>query len=588
MGITSPQKAAKWLEAAAVGADVSTRLAFTVLIAAGGALIANGAWPGVWLVISVATQIAALLVGAPLRSDVQAQVSPARRRAVFASAVLSAAVFAASGPLLWFDGGSGGRLFAVIVLAGGMINAAMQAGDSPRMLWAVCAPFMIALLTLPIVSMTSANGAERQVAELTLLAIALIVVHLGLAGHRHVEASRQLKRALQDAERERERAEGASRAKSDFLGVMSHELRTPLNGVLGMAQAMSGEPLSPLQRARLDVIHRSGENLLLLLNDLLDISEIDTARLEMAAGLVEVATLAAQTQTLFRPLTAGKALELRMEVLPSAGAVRTGDPLRVRQVLHNLVGNAVKFTEAGEVFVRIFGDDQELVFEVADTGPGLAPDQLDTLFQRFTQHDASSTRRYGGSGLGLAIARGLAQLMGGDVTVRSAPGEGAVFTARLRLPHAELPLGVAAPAEPQPAAHPLRVLAAEDNPTNQLVLKTLLEQVGVDVHLVADGQAAVDTWRDGRWDLVLMDVQMPIMDGLAATREIRAIETAERRLRTPIVAVTANACAERAAEYEEAGLDGLVPKPIQLGQLLAGMERALDRAGQELTARTAA
>jgi CheY-like chemotaxis protein/anti-sigma regulatory factor (Ser/Thr protein kinase) len=259
-------------------------------------------------------------------------------------------------------------------------------------------------------------------------------------------------------------------------------------------------------------------------------------------------------------------------------------------VLHNLVGNAIKFTEAGEVRVRITGDDDHLIFEVADTGPGVAPEQLETVFEQFTQSDASSTRRYGGSGLGLAIARGLAHLMGGDVSARSAPGQGAIFTARLKLPPADVPVASGAPALTAEAAGTrLRVLAAEDNQTNQLVLKTLLQQVGIDVHVTGDGEAAVAAWRAGRWDLVLMDIQMPVMDGVAATRAIRALEAAERLPRTPIVAVTANATAERAAEYLAAGMDGLCPKPIQLSQLLNAIEQVLDGAPpQEIAARPAA
>jgi CheY-like chemotaxis protein len=248
-------------------------------------------------------------------------------------------------------------------------------------------------------------------------------------------------------------------------------------------------------------------------------------------------------------------------------------------VLHNLVGNAVKFTEAGHVSVLISGSPEELVFEVCDTGPGVTPEDARDLFQHFGLRDASTTRRHGGSGLGLAIARGLAELMDGEVTVRSTPGEGSVFTARLRLSEAVPAPAAQPPALKAAAAGPrLRVLAAEDNPTNQLVLRTLLEQVGVDVHIVADGEAALAAWRAAAWDLVLMDIQMPKMDGVAAARAIRAWEAVERRARTPIVAVTANGSAEEAAEYMAVGMDGVAPKPIQLGQLVAVIADVTSRA----------
>jgi CheY-like chemotaxis protein/anti-sigma regulatory factor (Ser/Thr protein kinase) len=264
--------------------------------------------------------------------------------------------------------------------------------------------------------------------------------------------------------------------------------------------------------------------------------------------------------------------------LPSAGGWREGDATRVRQVLHALVGNAVKFTETGSVMATISGGGDQLVFEISDTGPGMSPQRLGGLFGHFDQNDASATRRYGGSGLGLGIARGLARLMDGDVTAESEPGRGSIFTARMTLPAAKPSLPAQADA-PKPPPGPrriqdrLRVLAAEDNPTNQLVLRTLLEQVGVTVHLVGDGEEAIDAWRTAHWDVVLMDIRMPGVDGVAATRAIRALEAAEQRPRTPIVAVTADT--EQQAEYLAAGMDGLVAKPIQLAQLIGAIEAAL-------------
>jgi CheY-like chemotaxis protein len=405
----------------------------------------------------------------------------------------------------------------------------------------------------------------------------LVTLHLSVAGRRSVRTARQVKEALGSANRERRRAEAASAAKSDFLGVMSHELRTPLNGVLGMAQVMEGGALEAAQRARLDVIRQSGENLLLLLNDLLDIAELDTERLEIEAGTVDVDALATQTEALFAPLAAAKAVGFRLDLDPSAGVARAGDPVRVRQVLHNLVSAAVRSTETGAVAVRIAGRADELVFEVADTGPSPGPDRLATLFDCFGQGGAGMALPSRGPSFGLAIARGLARLMGGDVTARARP-EGAVFVARLQL--ARLAAGaVPGPAALAPSAAieggQLRVLAAEDNPTNQLVLKTLLAQAGIDVHVVGDGEAAVAAWRDGAWDLVLMDLQMPVLDGLAATRAIRRLEAAEGLPRTPIVAVTANAAAERLADYLAAGLDDVVPKPIQFARLLGAMDKAI-------------
>ncbi|MDB5447362.1 MAG: sensor histidine kinase, partial [Phenylobacterium sp.] len=538
-------------------------------------------------------QLASLAVIEPARRDRTIRVSQRRASLFFVSLGASAAVFASIGLLFWFQGDWGGRLFGVMILAGAAVNVALQARASTRQLWIGCAPFMLMLVGLPFASLAEASGPSRGVMALAGVAAVLFVLHIAVAGRRSVESARELGRALYEAQRERLRAEAANAAKSEFLAVMSHELRTPLNGVLGMAQVMETDELTPKQRGRLEVVRRSGEALLVLLNDLLDISRIEAAKLELDDGLVDLKGLVAHTQCIYEPLAQAKNLGLRLRLLESAGGTRAGDPARVRQVLHNLVGNAIKFTESGRVTVMISGSAEELVFDVTDTGPGIAADRLATMFERFSQSDLSASRRHGGSGLGLAVTRGLARLMGGDLLARSELGEGSVFTARLMLPLAQAPAAAwpqpepaaeAAPADPQPDAPVaegegcIRVLAAEDNPTNQLVLKTLLEQVGIAAHVVNNGEEALEAWRSAPWDLVLMDIQMPIMDGLAATRSIRAVEAAERRPRTPIIAVTANATANQAAEYMDAGMDGLVPKPIQFAQLVAVISGAMDPA----------
>jgi CheY-like chemotaxis protein len=425
----------------------------------------------------------------------------------------------------------------------------------------------------------------------------MYIGHLVVAVRRYSRASAVLRTALRGAKTERLRAEQANAAKSDFLATMSHEIRTPLNGVLGMAQAMAAEELPPRQQERLDVIRQSGEVLLVLLNDLLDISKIEAAKLELEEGVVDIAKIGAQADAAFSPLVAAKGVAFRLWVSDSARGPRKGDPVRVRQIIYNLLANAVKFTETGKVSVLISATDEELVIEVVDTGAGITPEQLVTLFERFTQADASTTRRYGGSGLGLSISRGLARMMGGDITARSTLGEGSTFTARLPLPLIEgqaaweqemEPLAVApaalpkvapskaAPPAPEAPEEGVRILAAEDNATNRLVLKTLLEQVGLHAHIVENGQEAVEAWRGGRWDVILMDIQMPVMDGVAAAKEIRLAESMGGLARTPIIALTANAMSHHKSEYADAGMDAMVPKPIQLPYLIATLQEVLD------------
>jgi CheY-like chemotaxis protein len=343
------------------------------------------------------------------------------------------------------------------------------------------------------------------------------------------------------------------------------------------------------------VIRQSGEVLLMLLNDLLDISKIESARLELEDGVVDIEELAGQAQAAFAPIAEAKGVRLKVWVSDWAKGARRGDPVRVRQIVYNLMANAVKFTSEGRVGLSVSANGDELVIEVTDSGAGIAPEVVPTLFERFTQADATTTRRFGGSGLGLAISRALARLMGGDITVESALGVGSTFTARLQLPPTEAPAAQPKPA-PRPAARKaaakpaepkrpapeadagLRILAAEDNPTNRLVLQTLLEQVGLFATFAENGKQALDAWRDGRWDVILMDIQMPEMDGLAATKEIRRIEAAEGRVRTPIIALTANAMSHQVAEYNAAGMDGLAPKPIQLPQLIEALQQVLGAA----------
>ncbi len=375
-------------------------------------------------------------------------------------------------------------------------------------------------------------------------------------------------------------AEAANRAKSTFLATMSHEIRTPLNGVLGMAQAMAAEDLSAPQRERLDVIRQSGETLLAILNDVLDLSKIEAGKLELEAGEFDVGDLARGAHAAFGAVAQRKGLAFALTVEPDARGVYRGDATRVRQILYNLVSNALKFTEAGEVAVSVARDGGDLRLTVSDTGIGIPSDRLASLFQKFEQADASTTRRYGGTGLGLAICRELAQLMGGTIDAASAPGEGTTFIAVLPLAwvgEAAVPAcatTVAVGAADELVA--LRVLAAEDNEVNRLVLRTLLGQVGVEPLIVETGVQAVEAWAREPWDVILMDVQMPEMDGPTATGIIRAREAAEGRRRTPIVALTANAMSHQVAEYRACGMDGFVAKPIEAARLFAALQQVLD------------
>jgi signal transduction histidine kinase len=373
------------------------------------------------------------------------------------------------------------------------------------------------------------------------------------------------------------RAEAANAAKSTFLATMSHEIRTPLNGVLGMAQAMAADGLPKHQRERLDVIRQSGETLLAILNDVLDLSKIEAGKLELELVEFDLADIARGAHATFTALANKKHLSFSLDIGAARGRY-LGDPVRLRQILYNLISNALKFTEHGEIRVGARYSEGQLSIAVADTGIGIAPESRDKLFSKFDQLDSSTTRRFGGTGLGLAICHELALLMGGEISVESEVGSGSCFTFELPMPRLgagrDKP-GVEAPAV-EPRAMSLRVLAAEDNSVNQLVLKTLLHQMGVDPVVVENGQEAVEAWEAGDWDVILMDVQMPVMDGVAATTLIREKEKASGRPRTRIIALSANALAHQVSQYLDAGMDGHVAKPIEAAALYNALRTATE------------
>jgi signal transduction histidine kinase/AmiR/NasT family two-component response regulator len=366
----------------------------------------------------------------------------------------------------------------------------------------------------------------------------------------------------------------ASRAKSAFLATISHEIRTPLNGVLGMAQAIEMDELTPVQRDRVAVIRSSGESLLSLLNDVLDLSKIEAGKLTLETLTFDPVKVIDAILVQNHALAASKRLEITADT-SGLDSLYEGDPNRLRQIVQNLVSNAIKFTESGGVTILAKGDDDGLTIQVRDTGMGIPAENLDELFQKFRQVDESITRRFGGTGLGLSICRELAQAMGGDVGVESMDGAGATFTFFAPLLRSIRPSveDGAAPADCCAPDIELRVLAAEDNTTNQLVLRTLLGSAGVEPTIVENGAEAVAAWRNADWDVILMDVQMPVMDGLSAATQIRQEEVISGRARTLIVALTANTMDHQVREYFDIGIDDYIAKPIAIDQLFSLLTR---------------
>lgn len=386
------------------------------------------------------------------------------------------------------------------------------------------------------------------------------------------------KLAEQEMLRARTLADAANTAKSAFLANVSHEIRTPLNGILGMAQVMGRGELSPDNRAHLEIIRRSGETLMATLNDVLDFSKIEAGKMVLEDVEFDLRETIEAACKPFELLAVQKDLEFRLFFDPAAEGVWLGDALRLRQVMGNLVSNAVKFTERGGVVVQVARAADGVTISVTDSGIGIPAERQAELFTKFSQADASVTRRFGGTGLGLAISRDLVSLMGGDLALESQAGRGTSFS--LRLPVTLLgaaPLGGAGLADtPQELEPTVRILAAEDNPTNRLVLQALLEPLGAELIQVASGEEAVAACEDERFDVVLMDIQMPGIGGVEAARRIRGRERETGRARIPIVALTANVMTHQVADYRAAGMDDYVAKPISFERLYEVLTQALD------------
>ncbi len=453
--------------------------------------------------------------------------------------------------------------------------------------------------------------AERQImGGVTLVLVVLYAVLFLLVRHADAILRRQhASQALHESELQAARdelelrvsertldLERANRAKSQFLANMSHEVRTPMNAVLGLSELLAASGLSGEQLRHAQSIHSSAQSLLGVLNDILDVTRIEAGHLDLIKRRFEPRQMLAQVRAMLLPLAEAKGLALEAQVDAAVPAAVVGDEGRLRQILVNLVANAIKFTERGRVDIGLRLDaaasgqiapaqasagEITLQMQVRDTGIGIAPDKLATLFERFVQIDDTDTRRHGGTGLGLYIVRELAARMGGSATVQSLPGVGSSFDVSVCLNRMPLGEGAVSPGEgaapaatmsgalpPKRPGRPLAVLLVEDNDINRMVARAMLESVGHRVTEAVDGAHAVASHAAQPFDCILMDAQMPVMDGIEATRRIRAREAAEGSWRTPIVALTANAMQGDSERYLAAGMDAFLSKPYESAALL--------------------
>ncbi len=495
-------------------------------------------------------------------------------------------------PLMaWFSPTEFGRPLALALLISGYVLVFAQLRSSPRQALIISSPYGAAA-TIILFSLWGTNAFWSMLAVLPFTAAGLFVlVTMTLLREDRIRAFQSHQAHLiEELEAARDKANAANDAKSNFLGVISHELRTPMNGVLGAAQLLSATRLETTQREYLSIIRNSGDNLLSLLNDILDMTKIEAGKMNFEVVDIVIDGLNKRITGPFEAQAEAKGLTFVTTVEGEIPTVVRGDPLRVCQVVQNLLSNAVKFTEAGEIHYLVRGhriSDQRVRFEfvVQDSGAGIAAADLERLFMPFTQVDTSSTRRFGGTGLGLTIARRMANIMGGDITVTSKLAEGSCFTLEIEAEVVEWAKPVAAAevhAEIE-GGESLRVLVVEDHPVNRMILEAWMSSASHVTSTAENGQVAVDIAKDQPFDLIIMDVNMPVMDGLTATRIIRE---GGQNAGTPIVVLSASARHEDHEAGLQAGADAYLNKPIDFGALAALMGRV--SGGREAVAQMAA
>lgn len=550
------------------------------------ALVSAVPWPTAltWYVVTTALGL--------LRAWVDRSVGGAPRLRL-PVATVSCIAWAVAPLLVWCSDATHGEPLAVGLLCAGFTLVFTQMRAAPKVALIVSSPYSLVVLLI-ILSLWGQPGFWQLIAVVPVLGLAMMIkLMVTLMKDNEIAAVVERQRELiADLEQARDQAQAANEAKSSFLGIISHELRTPMNGVLGAAQLLEARPIGEVERSFVSMIRTSGEGLLALLNDILDVTKMEAGRLDLRVRSTPTTEVWEQAVRICRAQAEARDLALEVDVRGEIPHSVVTDPLRVGQILTNLLGNAVKFTDVGTVRLTVTGErlaDERvrLSFAVTDTGPGISEADQARLFQPFTQVDTSSTRRASGTGLGLTISRRLAHMLTGEITVASTLGEGTTFTFRAPFPveawtGSNLSETVDTKSD---RVVGLRVLVVEDHPVNRLILDTWLTGQGHSVFTAENGGVALDLAAKQVFDIIVMDVNMPVMDGLTATRRIRGEAGANRN--TPIVILSASARPEDLEQGWAAGADSYVVKPVDFARLsvvllqAGGGREALKRAADQ-------